>query len=229
MQENYASNVRESFLMSVEEGLIQSFTDDQVARLTDLKPTRLRYWDRTNFFKPSFRYSEPGEPTFHAYSFKDVVCLRTLSILVNRHGIRLAELRKTLAGLLDLDQSRWATETLYVLGPRVYFEHPDDGLVQSAYSDQLALKNIPLKKVVGAVKEAARQMGERSAADIGQIVKIRNVQGSRPVFAGTRITADAVKSFLDDGYDAEAIVREYPALTVADIRAAQRYFKQKAA
>jgi uncharacterized protein (DUF433 family) len=45
--------------------------------------------------------------------------------------------------------------------------------------------------------------------------------GSKPVFAGTRIPVATVKRYLDAGYDAEAIFREYPSLTSADIEAAR--------
>ena len=64
----------------------------------------------------------------------------------------------------------------------------------------------------------------RRSDETGKIVRVSGVRGGRPVFAGTRIPTGAIKTYLKEGYDTAAIIREYPALTAADIAAAKRFF-----
>ena len=70
-----------------------AFTAEQVSRLTGLSDHQLRYWDSTGFFRPSLA-DEPKRPYGRVYSFRDVVGLRAIAIIRNKHGIPLQELRK---------------------------------------------------------------------------------------------------------------------------------------
>ena len=47
--------------------------------------------------------------------------------------------------------------------------------------------------------------------------------GSKPIFSGTRILVDTIRSYLEAGYDDVDILKEYPSLTEADINAARNY------
>lgn len=53
-----------------------------------------------------------------------------------------------------------------------------------------------------------------------RIVSTPDVLGGRWRIAGTRIPLKAILAFHQDGYSAEAIIRQYPSLTPEDIAAA---------
>ena len=59
-----------------------------------------------------------------------------------------------------------------------------------------------------------------SSQSTGRIVRTNDVLGGRWRIAGTRIPLKAILSLHQDGYSADAIVREYPGLTVEDVAAA---------
>lgn len=213
----------EAIAMSGDSNVIGAFTEEQAARLSDLKVGRLRYWDKKEFFCPSYGYEDRSKPFSRIYSFKDIVCLRTLAILVNEHKIHLKTLRETLATLLGMDQSGWADQTLYVLGRRVYFQRPDDQAYQDVSSGQLVLHNIPLRRVISEVTEAVNALKRRDPSTIGHITKTRNVRGSRPIIDGTRIPVSTIKDYYTDGYSIGEIIQEYPTLTPEDVRAALKH------
>jgi uncharacterized protein (DUF433 family) len=48
----------------------------------------------------------------------------------------------------------------------------------------------------------------------------REIQGGKPVIAGTRILVKAIKNFWKAGYSIDQIREQYPVLTTEDIRAA---------
>ena len=64
--------------------------------------SRLRYWARTDFFKPSFVEEDSRLPYSRFYSFKDVVALRTLEMLRVRNGVPLQHLRKVADSLAHM-------------------------------------------------------------------------------------------------------------------------------
>jgi uncharacterized protein (DUF433 family) len=48
-----------------------------------------------------------------------------------------------------------------------------------------------------------------------------------PAIAGTRIMTSAIWNFHEAGYDADAIIEEYPRIKAADIRAALAFEAQR--
>ena len=65
--------------------VIAALTADHVERLTGLSAGQLREWDKTGFFPPAYAFENRLSPYSRVYSFKDVVGLRTLSILRKTH------------------------------------------------------------------------------------------------------------------------------------------------
>lgn len=57
----------------------------------------------------------------------------------------------------------------------------------------------------------------------GRISINPRVMHGQPVIAGTRIPVSLILNLLAHGYDVERVLLAYPALTAADVRAAQRY------
>ncbi|MFZ0636773.1 MAG: hypothetical protein WAM08_14730, partial [Candidatus Acidiferrales bacterium] len=83
-------------------------------RMTGLTIGRLRYWAKTDFFKPSFVEDNPRLPYSKFYSFKDVVALRTLEILRVQNNVPLQQLRIVAERLSHLKDDLWTKTTLFV-------------------------------------------------------------------------------------------------------------------
>jgi uncharacterized protein (DUF433 family) len=64
---------------------------------------------------------------------------------------------------------------------------------------------------------------QRSTDDHGRIAHRRQVARNAAVLAGTRIPTAAVWNLHRASYDTDAILREYPRLTPADVTAAINY------
>ena len=78
---------------------------------------------------------------------------------------------------------------------------------------------------VGAIAADLRRRIDLDTARsrrIGTIEKRRGVLGGKAVFAGTRISVEAVKNLLRDGATTEEIRELYPDLTDRDIDAARK-------
>src|SRR5712691_3179010 len=99
--------------------ILRAFSEESVKHLTGLTTTQLRYWDRTGFFEPA--YADPNRRVAYSrlYSFKDIVALRTLSVLRNQYSVPLQHLRKVADKLSHLGYDLWINTTLYVLNKKV--------------------------------------------------------------------------------------------------------------
>jgi DNA-binding transcriptional MerR regulator len=64
--------------------IITAFTDEQVSKLTGISVGQLRYWDRTDFFKPEFAYEERRDAFSRVYSYLDLVSLKIIARLRSR-------------------------------------------------------------------------------------------------------------------------------------------------
>jgi DNA-binding transcriptional MerR regulator len=197
--------------------IVRAFSGDHVVRLTGLTTTQLRYWDKTGFFRPE--YSEGARaPYGRVYSFQNVLGLRTLGILRKTYEIPLQQLRKVAQELSKHRNAPWSELALYVFERNVYFKEPTSGQVRSALSGQYAL--IELRTIAHDLANEAAKLKERSSDQIGRIERHRFIVHNAWAVAGTRIPTKTIKRFHDAGYSTEKIIREYPSLTEADIKAA---------
>jgi uncharacterized protein (DUF433 family) len=198
--------------------VVRAFTEEQVERLTGLTKRQLRYWDATGFFAPT--HVDEGSRYFgRIYSFRDVVGLRTLSILRNVEKVPLQNLRAAARSLSHLKDALWTTTVLYVLQKRVIIHEEGTGRLQDPVTGQY-VNGLALKKVMSDVAREAEKLRQRSADRVGKIVRNRFVAHNSPVVAGTRIPTAAIKRFHEAGYSTAQIMREYPDLTEADVGAA---------
>lgn len=202
-----------------DETVIAAFSEDHVERLTGLSKIQLKYWDRTKFYTPSLADENRRVAFSRIYSFKDVVALRTLSVLRNQHSVSLQHLRQVAHKLKHLEDRLWTAITLYVLKKRVNFFNPEKDQIEDVLSGQYAL-GIPLKAIIADTKRDVKRLQTRDEHKIGKIDRARYVSHNAWVVAGTRIPAAAIKRFAEDGFSIEQIMQEYPTLTKADIEAA---------
>lgn len=203
-----------------------AFTVEHVSRITGLSPRQLRYWDDIGFFQPSVA-DERGRPYGRVYSFRDVVALRTLALLRKDYHVPLQQLRRVGAWLAEHYQSPWASLRFYVAGREVYFDDPRTGTrVAAERAGQVAIP-IEMEQIARDTEWAADRLRERDCSQIGAITRHRYVAHNAPVVAGTRIPSEAIWSFHEAGYDAAAIIREYPLLTEDEVRAAIAHEAQR--
>lgn len=208
--------------------VIAAFSEEHVERLTGFSKGRLRYWDKTGFFSPSYVEENVKAPFTRFYSFRDVVALRTLAMLRVKKKVPLQHLRKVAKELKHLRDDLWTKTTLHVLNRKVVIVNPETGAPQEALSGQYVM-SISLEDVVQDIGRDVAALSKRDPDDIGKIVRVRSICHNAPTIAGTRIPVGSIKRLYEDGYSVDAIVGEYPDLTHEDVSAALKYKPPEAA
>ena len=181
---------------------------------------QLRYWDDTGFFRPRYASEDRRSPYGRVYSFRDIVGLRTLSVLRKRHNVPLQHLRKIAEELADLREGLWSETTLYVLDREVYFQEPDTGALRKAVGGQYVVDVLPLSKIITDVSAASERLRLRTPEQMGQVARHRYIAHNAWVIAGTRISTKSIHRYIEAGYSVADVIREYPSLTETDVRAA---------
>jgi DNA-binding transcriptional MerR regulator len=200
-----------------------AFTAEHVSRLTGLSERRLRYWDQRGLFAPTYAEPNRRRPYSRIYSFRDVVGLRTLALLRDRHGVSLQRLRELGEWLVRHYDTPWSSLRFYVDGKDVFFVDPESGAILATRPLGQAAIPFRMEEVARQTEEDANRLRERRPDQLGKIEQHRYVLHNAPVLAGTRIPTKAVWDFHRAGYDTTAIIAEYPRLTKADVRAAIAY------
>jgi DNA-binding transcriptional MerR regulator len=199
--------------------VIAAFSEEQVEKITGLTKARLRYWDRTGFFKPSYTEDNPRAPFSRFYSFKDIVALRTLELLRVQNGVSLQQLRKVAERLSHLKDDLWTKTTLYVANRKVVVVNSETDRHEEVVSGQYVLP-VHLKKIMQETSQNIEEMRRRPAEQIGRVERHRAICHNAWVVAGTRIPIGAIKRLHEDGFSVNQIIAEYPDLTPADVEAA---------
>lgn len=215
--------------MAEVENVVRAFTLEHVERLTGVTQRQLKYWDDTDFFKPEHAYENRRSPYSRIYSFQDVVALRVLKQLRSQHDISLQHLRKVGDELKARSGEVWAKTVLYVVKNEVVFNDPETGRPRGIVSGQYIAPTIVLERVIGDVSRDAKGLMRRDPATIGKIGKHRYIAHNAPTVQGTRIPTRAIKAFHDEGFSTAQILKQYPSLTEADVRAALEYEEARAA
>lgn len=189
------------------------FTAEHAARLTKLSKRQLSYWDKTQFFSPD--YASASRAYGRVYTFRDVVGLRIIAVL--RKDLPLQELRRVGQWLGARYEQSWSTLRFGLSGNTVVFFDPRSGKATEARGQgQHVFEVEPIALEMRAAAELLKDRSNR----IGQIEKRRQVASSAWVIAGTRIRTEAIWNFHEAGYTHAAILREYPRLRPADVKAA---------
>ena len=202
--------------------VIAALTADHVGRLTGLSAGQLREWDKTGFFPPAYAFENRLSPYSRVYSFKDVVGLRTLSILRKTHRISMPRLRAAAEVMSAYSDAPFADLKLYVVNREVHFTDPDTGNVVGVETKQLAIP-ILVRDVWNDMRSEAQKLKERAPDQIGKIERRRHTVHNALAIAGTRIPVSIVQSLSADGYSVAEIIAEYPTLTQDDVRVALHY------
>jgi DNA-binding transcriptional MerR regulator len=198
---------------------ILAFTAEHVCRLTKLSARQLGYWDATDFFSPELLDTR-RRAFSRIYSFRDVVGLRTISILRNEHNVSLQELRRVGEWLKHHYEVPWSRLRFALAGNRVVFHDPDTGAYVEPRGAGQQVFEITLGVIAEDMHKAASALRVRTPDQIGQIMRNRYLVHNAWVVAGTRIPTIAIWNFYQAGYSTDQIIREYPRLVPEDIEAA---------
>jgi len=213
--------------MSEVDSVVHAYSVDHVVRLTGLTRGQLLYWDRTGFFAPTLADENRRLSYSRVYSFKDVVGLRVISVLLNEYHVTIHHLKLVAKELAAHSADAWADIRLYVLNRHVQFKEPDTGQMRGVVDGQYAIAAVV--EVIQDMRDATAKLRQRSPDKIGTLERHRHVADGSVVFGDTRIPVRAIVAFHQAGYSVPAILREYPSLTEADIAIALSYAEPVAA
>ena len=208
--------------------VVAAFSEEQVQRMTGLTIGRLRYWAKTDFFKPSFVNDNQRLPYSKFYSFKDVVALRTLEILRVQNNVPLQQLRIVADRLSHLKNDLWTKTTLFVENRKVVIIDPETHKHMEVITLQYLL-GISLEQIINETKADIIAFRSRPEGAIGRISRNRSVMRNAKVVSGTRIPVKAIIRLNEDGYTTDQIIAEYPDLRSEDIEAALKNGKSDVA
>jgi uncharacterized protein (DUF433 family) len=210
------------------DNVVAAYSEEQIGRMVGLTKSRLRYWARTEFFKPSFVEEDGRLPYSRFYSFKDIVALRTLEMLRVRNGVPLQHLRKVADSLAHMKDELWSSTSLFVQDKKVLVVNPEFGQPQEIVSGQYVLR-IPLSEVIEDTRNDILAFRSRPANTVGHLSRNRSIARNALVVSGTRIPVGSVLRLHEDGYTVDQIIAEYPDLTPEDIEAALTHGRHIAA
>ncbi len=196
-------------------------SDKRAKDLAGISMRQLRYWEQIGLVVPSIQDQISTRNTVRLYTFQNLLELLVVAELRHRPEITLQHIRRVVAHLREQNFAAPLRELKFATrGNEIYFQHPDGSWSGGLRPDQVVFSQALALNVVSARISAAH---ERDPATAGKVVKRRGVHGSKPIFAGTRVTVGAVQRYLEAGYSTDAIIDEYPSLTPADVEAARRY------
>jgi uncharacterized protein (DUF433 family) len=197
---------------------LPAYTVEQAAKLAGLSVRKVVYWADTDVFVPHYVEEDTRRPYSRLYSFRDLVGLRTLAQLRTR--VSLQSLRAVGHWLRERYEAPWASLRFYVLGKDVLFDEPETGERVAPLRGRLLPITFELAPIARETRAAVVQLHQRDRGDIGEIVRHRHVLQNAWRVKGTRVPTAGIWNFHQAGYDTEAIIREYPRLTPADVTAA---------
>jgi uncharacterized protein (DUF433 family) len=198
--------------------VIKAFTRDQAYRVTGVSPRRMAYWARTDVLQPSIRYSKRGEPYGYVYDFRDVVGLRTLATLRDKHGISLQQLRRANQFLRAHANRPWSELRFWVRDKEIFFSDPVSHELMVPGDPAQAAFQFEMEPVVLDVVARIDTLSRRNREHVGQVERHRHIQGNQEVVKGTRVPVESVLELAGDGYGIREIVEAFPSLTEDDVQ-----------
>jgi DNA-binding transcriptional MerR regulator len=208
------------------QGMIEAFSQDLVSRITGLSRRQLEYWDEIGVVRPSVApREERGDPRL--YSFADLMRLSVAARMRDRDFLP-GQIRDLVSQLEDEGFADPLLTVRFVGDPqgtgerggRVFIIRSDGQAPESARKpgQQAApYENLDLQDLRTGLVSRIDELTQRRP---GKVVRLRSVQGSRPVLDGTRIPVAKVAKLSAGGWSNARIRQAFPRLTDADISAA---------
>ena len=203
-----------------------AFTPQQATALTGVSQGRLARWHAQGLVVPIYTDETKWLGYARLYSLRDLLVLRILAELRDRHSVTLKYLRDTDTYLHNHYTDPWTTLTFYVAGRRVFFEEPTSREIREARAAGHMVMPFALVDVVVPMREKVLAFRSRSPRDYGRLDRNRGVMGGAWVVKGTRIPTSTIWDWYEANYDTAAIKAAYPALHDEDIDAAIAYERE---
>lgn len=203
--------------MAEPNSIVLALSVEHITKLTGLTKRQLAYWDAKGFFRPEYAADDRRSPNARIYSFRDAVGLRTISVLLNVHGVPVRHLADVAQKLAAYTDRPWSELKLRVWNRRVQFDEPETGATRDVVMGQYVL--LPIIDVIHALEKQVEELKTRSQDQIGQFERRPNVSRNNLVLAGTRVPVTTILEYLDDGYSSDSILQNFPTLTADDIEA----------
>jgi uncharacterized protein (DUF433 family) len=203
--------------------MVQAFSQDDVSKLVGLSRRQLDYWDQTDVISPSIASYE-GRGYQRLYSFRDLIKLKVGAELRKRHMLP-SRIKATIEALEDRGFADPFVTVRWVVEPDgndvLYLDPSSDRPMSGRAPDQVAEPmDLPLRDIKTGLEAT---VAEHLARPTGQVTSIRNLQGSAPVIAGTRVPTAKIAGLAARGWDTQRILAAYPSLTDDDVEAALEY------
>lgn len=209
--------------MSNSDNLVLALSAEHMVKLTGLTMRQLAYWDATGFFRPEHAADNRRSPNSRVYSFRDAVGLKTISVLMNVHGVSLPHLKAVAKKLQSYTARPWSELKLRVWNRRVQFDEPETGATRDVIHGQYVI--VPIIDLINELEASVGQLKRRNQSQIGKFEKHRYISHNDLVLAGTRVPVATILEYLDDGYSVTEILKEFPALTETDVEAVVKHGK----
>jgi DNA-binding transcriptional MerR regulator len=195
---------------------VRAFTSEKVRKLTGLSARQLQYWDEQRFLSPSLS-GTAGRGRRRLYDFRDLVSLRVAADL-RKDGISLQLIRGTVEHLRDLNYEEPLRELrFWVIDGLMYFKEADTVREARRPAQTIVEGSVPLGEIM---KDLQRQIVTLDQRKVGELERRRGALGSKLLISGTRIPVASVQRLAEDGAGEREILRLYPDLSAADVRAA---------
>lgn len=199
-----------------------SFTPLVAAALSGASTGQLAYWRSSRTTEPLLAPEHHVPRSRVAYSFRDVVALRTFVYLRSRQ-VPLQRIRKAVGSLRNLGEEEHLSKySLVAMGRDVAWRISDGEAVD--------LTNNPGQGVLARMVDIFapfRNMQSQPVVDLHRptpgISVDPGVRGGFPVVEGTRVPYDLVASLLADGLDPTSIGEVYPSVSADAARGAAEF------
>jgi uncharacterized protein (DUF433 family) len=213
---------RDGHTEALEGGDVTDLLDDQLvgvsarraASIAEITVARLRRWEDYELVGPSTS-REIGGKTVRLYGFQQLVELLVVREL-ERITNDVRKLRRVMNDLRHEYASPWTELRWAYDGGELFWQHPDGSWAGDRDPGQTVLHGvIELTLIEARVRQSVR----RHASTVGRIERRRGVLASKQVIAGTRTPVDAVREYIEAGFEDAEILRAYPHLEAEDIAA----------
>jgi uncharacterized protein (DUF433 family) len=201
---------------------------ETVSQLTGLSESRLRRWDNSGFFEPSYALPERRRPHSRIYSLEDYIALQAIVRLLE-NGVPLRRVREIVPALKDVPFDSWNGKRLHVARGEVFLDREELARATAASSEG-GVSGIVTIDMASLARDAQRQiqrLSERGPDQIGHVNRDRWIMDGVPVLAGTRIPTKVVVDLVRRGRTPAEIVETYPHLTEDDVTAAVAYEEER--
>jgi uncharacterized protein (DUF433 family) len=191
------------------------------SKITGISKSQLSDWERRGIVTSSYAHLRSETGSRRAYSYRDILNIRTLSQIRQQLGLPLAEITRAGAYLTTHGKTAWSQLGIGISGKRLVFRNPETH--QWADAPEQAILELNLSTLPDEVTRLVSEALQRDPANSGKIERNRNIMHNAPVVAGTRIPTSTIWVYHEDGYSTEEIIEQYPQLTPEDIEAAIAY------